>query len=78
MGQEVGRQLSEKGASVVIVARGIEKLKNATEYIKQGAINPSSQRFHYISADLTSAPESVRIIEEVTAWNGGNPPDIGK
>jgi 3-dehydrosphinganine reductase len=39
-------------------------------------VSPQTQRFHYISADLASAPESVRIIAEVTAWNAGNPPDV--
>lgn len=75
MGLEVGRQLAEKGANVVIVARDSDKLRHAIEYIKQGALNPSTQRFHYISADLASAPESVRIVDEVVSWNAGNPPD---
>jgi 3-dehydrosphinganine reductase len=75
MGLEVGRQLAEKGANVVIVARDLEKLRHAIEYIKQGALNSSTQRFHYISADLTSAPESVRVIDEIVSWNAGNPPD---
>lgn len=74
MGQEVGRQLAEKGANIVIVARDPDKLLQAIEYIKQGARRPS-QRFHHISANLTSASESVRVISEVVSWNGGNPPD---
>ena len=40
------------------------------------AKSPSSQRFHHISADLTDPTEGPRIIEETTAWNDGNPPDI--
>jgi NADP-dependent 3-hydroxy acid dehydrogenase YdfG len=34
MGQSVGRELAEKGANVIIVARGIEQLKEATRYIR--------------------------------------------
>jgi len=74
MGLEVGRQLAEKGANIVIVARDQDKLSQAIEYIKQGALNPSIQKFHHISADLTLASESVRVIDEVVSWNSG-PPD---
>jgi len=35
-----------------------------------------SQRFHFISADVTSSEENQRILREVTEWNDGNPPDI--
>ncbi|KAJ8069735.1 hypothetical protein OCU04_000159 [Sclerotinia nivalis] len=75
MGQEVGRQLSEKGANIVIIARDVEKLLQAIEYIKEGAVNPLLQRFHHISADLCSPEECVRVIDEVVEWNGGIPPD---
>lgn len=40
------------------------------------AIRPSSQRFHYLSADLTSPTEASRILSETTAWNSNKPPDI--
>jgi len=33
MGRSVARLLASKGASVLIVARGIEKLKDTVEYI---------------------------------------------
>jgi 3-dehydrosphinganine reductase len=75
MGKEVARQLAQKGANIVIVARDPEKLLHAIDYIKQGAVNPASQRFHHVAADLTVAAESVRVIEEVVAWNGGQAPD---
>ncbi len=44
--------------------------------IQAAALNPTEQRFHYISADLTDASECVRILEEVKAWNNKKPPDI--
>jgi 3-dehydrosphinganine reductase len=74
MGLEVGRQLAEKGANIAIVARDPSKLLQAIEYISQGALHPS-QRFHHISADLTSASECVRVVDEATSWNAGKPPD---
>ncbi|KAI5918015.1 NAD(P)-binding protein [Camillea tinctor] len=76
MGLEVGRQLAEKGANVVIVARGQEKLRQGIEYIQAGALYPQSQRFHQISADLTSPSDAVRVMDEVVAWNSSTPPDI--
>jgi len=34
------------------------------------------QRFNYISADLMDPEAAARVIQEVTAWNHGMPPDI--
>ncbi|KAI1380124.1 NAD(P)-binding protein [Hypoxylon crocopeplum] len=76
MGLAVGRQLAEKGANVVIIARDVEKLRQGIEHIQQGAVKPQTQRFHQISADLTSPSESVRVIDEIVEWNSGNPPDV--
>ncbi|KAI1486514.1 NAD(P)-binding protein [Biscogniauxia mediterranea] len=76
MGLEVGRQLAEKGANIVIIARGQEKLRQGIEYIQNGALHPQSQRFHQISADLTNPSEAVRVMDEIVAWNASNPPDI--
>ncbi|KAI0898905.1 hypothetical protein F4806DRAFT_493411 [Annulohypoxylon nitens] len=75
MGLAVGRQLAEKGANVVIVARDKKKLLESLEHIRQGASHPETQRFHQISADLTSSTEAVRVIDETVSWNSG-PPDI--
>ncbi|KAK9424750.1 putative 3-dehydrosphinganine reductase [Seiridium unicorne] len=76
MGLEVGRQLAEKGANVVIIARDEAKLVQGVEYIQKGASNPNTQRFHQISADLATPSESERVINQVITWNSGNPPDI--
>ncbi|KAI1413992.1 NAD(P)-binding protein [Hypoxylon sp. FL1857] len=76
LGLATGRKLAEKGASVVIVARDPDRLAQAIEHIRQGAVNPEAQRFHHISADLTSSSEAVRVIDEVISWNSGSPPDI--
>ncbi|RYC56719.1 hypothetical protein CHU98_g9489 [Xylaria longipes] len=76
MGLAVGRKLSEMGANMVIVARDRDKLVRAIEQIQQCARDPETQRFHYISADLMIGCESARVVDEVTSWNAGNPPDI--
>lgn len=76
MGREVARQLAEKGANVVIVARDAKKLESAIEYISLGATSSRTQRFHYISADLTTAQTCTQVIAEASAWNAGRPPDI--
>ncbi|OTB08994.1 hypothetical protein M426DRAFT_316285 [Hypoxylon sp. CI-4A] len=75
-GLAAARILAGKGANVVIIARGKDRLIEGVEHIRQGALNPETQRFHYISADLTSPSESTRIIDEIVEWNGGNPPDV--
>ncbi|KAI1115975.1 NAD(P)-binding protein [Nemania sp. NC0429] len=75
MGLAVARQLAARGANVAIVARDTERLQQAIERIKGEATKPQTQRFHMISADLTLPAESTRVIDEVVAWNSGNPPD---
>ncbi len=95
MGRSVARQLAEKGANVIIVARNVDRLKEAIAYIsvcsnisfasmltranarlQEGAVTPKTQQFQYISADLTSAAESVRVIAEATTFNNNALPDI--
>lgn len=75
MGLEAGRQLAAKGANVILVARDESRLREGVEYVRQGAIS-TSQRFHFITADLTSYEEAVRIVTEATAWNADSPPDV--
>ncbi|KAL9056676.1 MAG: hypothetical protein Q9206_002647 [Seirophora lacunosa] len=76
MGRSVARLLAQKGANVVIVARNVQRLEEALEHTLAGAIH-ESQRFHFISADLTSSAEATRVLTESTAWNNNSPPDIG-
>ncbi|KAI8628487.1 NAD(P)-binding protein [Xylariaceae sp. FL1651] len=76
MGLAVARQLAERGANVAIVARDQSKLLQGVQHVKEGAANPQTQRFHQISADLTSSSECVRVIDEIVTWNSGNPPDV--
>ncbi|KAK5120531.1 hypothetical protein LTR85_006187 [Meristemomyces frigidus] len=76
MGRGLGKLLAQKGANVVIVARNQQKLDEALQYISSASKSPQTQRFHAISADLTKSEENTRLLEEVTAWNDGDPPDI--
>ena len=47
-----------------------------TKSLQAAARNPQLQRFHLISADLMDPEAAAGVIEEVTAWNHGVPPDI--
>ncbi|KAE9971613.1 hypothetical protein EG328_005485 [Venturia inaequalis] len=76
MGRGVAKLLASKGANVIIVARDQKKLDDAIAYISASAKSPSTQRFHAISADLSSASETERVLAEATAWNNGQSPDI--
>ncbi|KAI1809074.1 NAD(P)-binding protein [Poronia punctata] len=76
LGLSAARQLAEKGANVIIVARDIGNLKNAITYISDGASRPGTQRFHYISGDVSTASNCERVIEEAVKWGDGSPPDI--
>lgn len=76
MGKELAKLLSQRGANVILVARNVQKLQAATEYTKAAAKNPSTQRFHFISADCTSEAENARLLAEATAWNNGKAPEI--
>ncbi|CAO2650546.1 Nn.00g018380.m01.CDS01 [Neocucurbitaria sp. VM-36] len=76
MGKEVARLLSARGANLILVARTTKNLESALEHTKAHAKNPSSQRFTYISADVTSESENARILTEAMVWNNGRMPEI--
>ncbi|KAF1817522.1 putative oxidoreductase,short chain dehydrogenase [Eremomyces bilateralis CBS 781.70] len=75
LGEAIGYLLASKGANVIIVARDVSKLQKALEFIRSGAKSPS-QRFEYLSADVTSEDENNKLLAKATEWNNGNPPDI--
>lgn len=76
MGREVAKLLSARGANLILVARTVKNLESAVDYARSHAKNPSAQRFHYISADVSSESENERILAEATAWNNGTMPEI--
>jgi 3-dehydrosphinganine reductase len=76
MGLSVARQLSAKGASIVIASRNVALLEQALVEIKAAAKNPSSQRFHFISADVSQPEYAQSLIAEAVAWNNNQALDI--
>lgn len=93
MGKAAARQLSAKGANIIIVARDVAKLEAALVEVKvhpphpsilvqysdiqqAAASNPSSQNFHFISADLTTSEGNNKALAEATNWNNGRAPDV--
>ncbi|KAK7751647.1 3-dehydrosphinganine reductase [Diatrype stigma] len=76
MGRSAARQLAEKGANVIIVSRNVGRLEEALVEIKAAARNPQTQRFHYISADVSKPDYAAPLLAEAVAWNHGNPIDI--
>ncbi|APA08286.1 hypothetical protein sscle_03g030560 [Sclerotinia sclerotiorum 1980 UF-70] len=76
MGKSVAIQLARKGANVIIVARNVGKLEMALREIEAAALFPSTQFFHYISADVSIPTEAARILEEAIKLNSSTPPDI--
>jgi 3-dehydrosphinganine reductase len=76
MGREIARLLSARGANLILVARTAKNLEAALEHAKAHAKNLQTQRFTYISADVSSESENARILEEATAWNKGRMPEV--
>jgi 3-dehydrosphinganine reductase len=76
LGLSAACKLAAKGASIVIVSRDPVKLSTALSQISAAARDPTSQRFHSISADVAQEGYAEPLFAEVVAWNAGNPPDI--
>lgn len=76
MGREIAKLLSQRGANLVLVSRNAQNLQSAVDYAKSHAKNPSTQRFTYISADVSTEAENIRILAEATAWNDGKTPEV--
>jgi 3-dehydrosphinganine reductase len=75
MGLSVAQQLAAKGAHICIVAQNVPKLEAALASAQKHASSPS-QRFMQLSYDLRSPESAPKILEAVTKWNNGSPPDI--
>ncbi|KAF4979483.1 hypothetical protein FZEAL_4342 [Fusarium zealandicum] len=76
MGLSAAKKLSAKGANVILVSRSVGKLEDALSIVKAAAKNPESQRFHYISADVSAPSYAGPLLAEVISWNHGKSPDI--
>ncbi|PMB69683.1 3-ketodihydrosphingosine reductase gsl-3 [Beauveria bassiana] len=71
MGLAVATQLSAKGANLILVSRNAAKLEEAA-----AAKSPATQRFHYITADVSVPSYADSVIAAATTWNDGRAPDI--
>lgn len=65
------------------MARDSQRLHDGIEYVRQGAkphhqagAAGKEQRFHTITADLTTAQACAAVVAQATEWNGGSPPDV--
>ncbi|OAA73974.1 3-ketodihydrosphingosine reductase [Cordyceps fumosorosea ARSEF 2679] len=76
MGLAVATQLSAKGANLILVSRSAAKLEDAMKAVKAAAKNPSTQRFHYIPADVSVPSYADTVVAAATAWNGDRAPDV--
>ncbi|KEZ41599.1 3-ketodihydrosphingosine reductase tsc-10 [Scedosporium apiospermum] len=76
MGLEVAKQLAAKGANLILVSRSVGKLEEAILSLKAVAKHPETQRFLYISADVSAPDYAGPLIAEAIAWNAGRAPDI--
>lgn len=75
-GLEAARQLAAKGANVMMVARDAKRLRDGVSSLKTAALSPETQRFQFISADLTDAETCVQVMAQTAEWNSGLPPDV--
>ncbi|POR35667.1 3-ketodihydrosphingosine reductase gsl-3 [Tolypocladium paradoxum] len=76
MGLSAAQKLAARGANVILISRSVNKLEEALKSVKAAAKNPSTQRFHYISADVSTPSYAAPVIAEATQWNNGKVPDI--
>ncbi|KFH48918.1 3-ketodihydrosphingosine reductase gsl-like protein [Hapsidospora chrysogenum ATCC 11550] len=76
LGLAAAKKLAAKGANIILVSRSVDKLQNALQTLKTAARNPRTQRFHYISADVSIPSYAAPVIREAITWNNGRAPDI--
>ncbi|KAH7041286.1 3-ketodihydrosphingosine reductase tsc-10 [Microdochium trichocladiopsis] len=76
LGRSAAIQFSAKGANVIIVSRSVGKLEQAIADIKAAARNPQTQRFHFISADVSKPDYAQPLLEQAVKWNNGKAIDI--
>lgn len=76
LGLAIAKELSARGANVVIVAQDKGKLARAVETLKSSAVRPQQQKFLDLSFDLRSPSSGPEIMDQVTRWNDGRAPDL--
>jgi len=76
MGLSVAVQLAAKGANLILLSRSETKLRAALKSVEAAALDPSTQRFHYIQADVAVHDYARGVLADATAWNEDRSPDI--
>ncbi|TVY47431.1 3-ketodihydrosphingosine reductase [Lachnellula occidentalis] len=65
-----------KSRHISQLATALPRVKLTIKRVQASAANASTQRFQYISADVSEPDGAARIIAEAIAWNSGESPDI--
>jgi 3-dehydrosphinganine reductase len=60
----------------VLVSRNVGRLEETLAAVKSAARNPQTQKFHYVSADVSEPGFADAVLAETIARNGGRSPDI--
>ncbi|KAI1144621.1 NAD(P)-binding protein [Hypoxylon sp. FL0543] len=76
MGRSAAIQMAQKGANVILVSRTASKLEAVVAECQAAARNPQTQRFHYLTADVSKPDYAPPLLAEAVAWNNGQPLDI--
>ncbi|KAI1094749.1 3-ketodihydrosphingosine reductase tsc-10 [Rostrohypoxylon terebratum] len=76
MGRSAALQLAAKGANIIVVSRSAPKLETVVADLKAAARDPSSQRFTYLTADVSQSDYAAPLLAQAVSWNGGKPLDI--
>ncbi|KAI0480988.1 3-ketodihydrosphingosine reductase tsc-10 [Xylariaceae sp. FL0804] len=76
MGRSAARLMAQKGANVILVSRTAAKLQEAMADAQAAALRPETQRFHYLTADVSKPDYAAPLLAEAVAWNDGRPLDI--
>lgn len=76
MGRAAARLVASKGANVILVARSVEKLEAALVELKAAALRPDTQRFHYLTTDVSKPDYAAPLLASAVAWNDDKPLDV--
>ncbi|KAI0840513.1 NAD(P)-binding protein [Hypoxylon sp. FL0890] len=76
MGRSAAIQMAQKGANVILVSRTASKLESVVAECQAAARNPQTQRFHYLTADVSKPDYAAPLLAEAVAWNNDQPLDI--
>ncbi|KAI1384722.1 NAD(P)-binding protein [Hypoxylon trugodes] len=76
MGLSAARQLSSKGANIILVSRDSTKLAKAQALVESAALHPQTQRFTYFTADVSQPDYAAPLLSKAVSWNNGQALDV--